>query len=91
MSVYVDASVLVTAILNEPRSQAVRDWWSADVGVAIVSDLAILEAIAVISRAVRTKRFVDHEAKAALQSLDALCGECVSQPTPETTSRWRRS
>ncbi len=77
MSVYIDASVLVAAILNEPRSQAVRDWWKSGVDPAVVSDLAVLEAIAVISRAVRTKRFVDHEAMETLRSLDELRAECV--------------
>jgi predicted nucleic acid-binding protein len=78
MSVYIDASVLAAAILNEPRSQAVRDWWESGADPAVVSDLAILECIAVISRAARTKRFADREAEAALQSLDALRAECVS-------------
>ncbi len=77
MSVYIDASVFVAAILNEPRSQAVRDWWKSGADPAVVSGLAILESIAVISRAVRTKRFADQEAEAALRSLDALRAECV--------------
>jgi predicted nucleic acid-binding protein len=82
VSVYIDASVLVAAILNEPRSQAVRDWWRVGANLAIVSDLAVLESIAVTARAVRTKRFVVHEAEAALRSLDALRAECVSHPHP---------
>jgi predicted nucleic acid-binding protein len=82
VSAYIDASVLVTAILNEPRSQAVRDWRKADADLAIVSDLAILESVAVIARAVRTKRFVDREAEAALRNLDALRAECVSHAHP---------
>jgi predicted nucleic acid-binding protein len=78
VSVYIDASVLVAAILNEPRSQAVRDGWKSGADPAVVSDLAILESVAVISRAVRTKHFADHEAMEALQNLDALRAVCVS-------------
>ena len=72
MSVYIDASVLVSAILNESNSELVRSWWKRLAAPAIVSELACLEAAAVISRAVRSGRFTNGDAAIALQSLDGL-------------------
>ena len=72
MSVYIDTSVLVSAVLNEANSPQVRAWWKRLIGPVIVSDLASLEFSAVISRAVRTGQFSNGDAEIAIRGLDQL-------------------
>lgn len=72
MTTYVDTSVLAAAIFEEPRSAAVRDWLQRTSERVIVSDLAGLEFAAVVSRAVRMRRFDGHAAARALASFDEI-------------------
>jgi predicted nucleic acid-binding protein len=70
VTTYVDTSVFAAAIFEELRSAAARDWLQG--GRIIVSDLAGLEFAAVVSRAVRMRRFDSEAAARALASFDEI-------------------
>lgn len=72
MTTYVDTSILAAAIFEEPRSAAARDWFRRMSEHVIVSQLAGLEFAAVVSRALRTRRFDNDAAARALMSFDEL-------------------
>lgn len=77
MSVYIDTSVLVAAMLNETNSPKVRAWWKGLSKPAIIADLTSLEYSVVIMRAVRAGQFSDADAAKAFQSEDALRSGCL--------------
>lgn len=72
MTTYVDTSILAAAIFEEPRSAAARDWFRQMSGRIMVGDLAGLELAAVVSRAVRMRRFDSDAAARALASFDEI-------------------
>jgi predicted nucleic acid-binding protein len=68
----VDTSILAAAIFEEDGSAAARDWFKQTSERVIIGDLAALEFAAVVSRAVRTRRFDDAAAARAIASFDEL-------------------
>ena len=76
MTVYLDTSVIIALIAEEPASETVRNWFRNATERMIVSDLVRLEFSAFVSRAVRTKRFDAHQAAVALRRFDALRKSC---------------
>lgn len=76
MIVYIDASVLVSAIFNEPSSAQARSWWRNLTVPPILSDLANIECIGAISRAVRSGRHTPVGGADALKGLDDLRAAC---------------
>ena len=78
MTIYVETSVLVSFVFDEPDSNRVRDWFRRTTQQIIISDLARLEFPAVVARSMRTRRFNPSEASAALASFDLLAAR--SQP-----------
>jgi predicted nucleic acid-binding protein len=72
VTIYVDTSILCAAIFEESRSAAARDWFRRMSERMIVSDLTGLEFAAVVSRAVRTRRFDNDAAARALASFDEI-------------------
>jgi predicted nucleic acid-binding protein len=74
---YVDTSVLVAMVIDEPRSSATRSWWKRAQGRMIVADLAAIEFVAVISRGVRTQRFDVGQASEILADMGLLRAECA--------------
>lgn len=73
MTIYLDTSVLAAVIFEEPASAEAREWLKRTRDPIVVSELAGLEFAAVVSRAVRTRRFDDDAAARALASFDELC------------------
>ena len=85
MSYYLDASVLVAAIVEEPGSAAARSWLGREIEDCIVGSFAAAEVAAALSRGFRTRRFTDAEARAALEDFDALRVACENfSPARET-------
>jgi predicted nucleic acid-binding protein len=76
VSVYLDTSVIIALIADEPASESVRNWFRNSTDRVILSDLVRLEFSAFISRAVRTNRFDTDQAAAALSSFDELRRAC---------------
>jgi predicted nucleic acid-binding protein len=79
VTTYVDTSVLATAIFEEPRSAAARDWLRRTRDRIIVSDLSGLEFAAVVSRAVRMGRFDTDAAARAPASFDEIRADSLPQ------------
>lgn len=77
MTTYLDTSVVVAVIVDEPRSAAIRTWVGQSAETMIISDLTALEFAAVISRAVRISRFDEAHARTALGSFDMLRDACA--------------
>ena len=78
MTLYVDASVLVANVLNEPQSELVRNWLKQSTERILIGEFAALEVAAVISRAVRTQRFDGAQAATAQANFDILRQSCAS-------------
>jgi predicted nucleic acid-binding protein len=88
VTVYLDTSVIIALIAEEPASESVRNWFRNATDRVIVSDLVRLEFSAFISRAVRTNRFDTDQAAAALGSFDELRRACDTlEHTPSDFSR----
>ncbi len=88
MTVYLDTSVIIALIAEEPASEAIRNWFRNATDRMIVSDLVRLEFAAFVSRAVRTKRFDAHQAGLALRRFDQLRKSCDTlEHTPRVFSR----
>ncbi|MBV8848339.1 MAG: type II toxin-antitoxin system VapC family toxin [Methylobacteriaceae bacterium] len=88
MTVYLDTSVIVALVAEEPTSKIVRHWFRNATDRLIVSDLVRLEFSAFVSRAVRTKRFDADQAALALKSFEELRKSCdVLEHTPRDFSR----
>src|SRR5947209_14118200 len=88
MSVYLDTSVIIALIADEPASESVRNWFRNSTDRVILSDLVRLEFAAFISRAIRTNRFDADQAAAALASFDELRRACDTlEHTPSDFSR----
>jgi predicted nucleic acid-binding protein len=88
VTVYLDTSVIIALIVDEPASESVRNWFRNSTDRAILSDLVRLEFSAFISRAVGTNRFDADQAAAALASFDELRRACDTlEHTPSDFSR----
>lgn len=72
MTVYLDASVLISIIANDSNSEKAGRWYQDLQATVVISDLADLEVCAVISRELRAKRFSRAVADRALADFDAL-------------------
>ncbi len=70
MTIYGDTPALAAAVLNEPMSADVREFFKRTTEPVIVSDFARLEFGAVVSRAARTRRFDPAAASRALAGFD---------------------
>jgi predicted nucleic acid-binding protein len=66
VSIYLDASVLMPALIEEPGSVAVRLYLSAHRDDRLISDFAAAEVAAAISRLVRMRLLTGEEASARL-------------------------
>ena len=79
MTVYLDTSVVVAILIDEPSSEIARAWFRrlADDDV-IVADLAAVEFAAGISRWLRMGRIDVGQAEFALASFDMLRAQCLS-------------
>jgi hypothetical protein len=72
VTVYLDASVLISIIANDSNSEKAGRWYQDLQATVVISDLADLEVCAVISRELRAKRFSRAVADRALADFDAL-------------------
>ena len=72
MTVYLDASVVLSIIMVDAHSDRAARWYAALQASVIISDLANLEVCAVISRELRATRFSREAADQALLDFDAL-------------------
>ena len=77
MTIYIDASVLVANVLNEPQSGLAREWMKRSTGRILIGEFAALEVAAVISRALRTQRFDEGQATTAQENFDILRQSCA--------------
>ena len=83
--IYLDASFLVSFLIEDGHSDVADLWWASRTREAILSAFAACEFSAVMSRGLRTGRFSDAQARAALDDLDSLRIECESfWPDAET-------
>jgi predicted nucleic acid-binding protein len=76
VTVYLDTSAVVAVVVDEARSAEVRAWMARSLEPMILSELAVLEFAAVVSRAVRTNRFDRSQAETALASFAMLRAGC---------------
>jgi hypothetical protein len=79
VTVYLDTSVVIAILIDEPSSEVARAWFRrlADDDV-IVADLAAIEFAAGISRWLRMGRIDVGQAEFALASCDMLRAQCLS-------------
>jgi uncharacterized protein len=70
MSIYLDTSVLIATLIDEPTSDAVRAYLIAAEQELLVSDFAAAEVASVLSRLVRTGMLAAPEAVARLGDFD---------------------
>jgi predicted nucleic acid-binding protein len=89
VTVYLDTSVTIALIADEPASESVRNWFRNSTDRMTISALVRLEFSAFISRAVRTNRFDADQAAAALGSFDELRRAC--DPLEHTPSDFSRA
>jgi predicted nucleic acid-binding protein len=71
LSCYLDASVVLPALLKEPASPAVDSFMSTVEQELLVSDFAAAEVASALSRLVRTGRLQPEEGTASLADFDA--------------------
>ena len=71
MSIYLDTSVLIPTLIDEPSSGTVKAYLLAAERELIVSDLAAVEVASVLSRFVRTGLFTTVAAAARLTDFEA--------------------
>lgn len=69
---YLDTSVLVTALTNEPRSSAVYDWLGQLDGQIAVSGWVLTEFASALSIKIRTKDLSPADGRATRAKYDAL-------------------
>ncbi len=78
MTVYLDTSVVVAILIDEPSSEAARAWFRRADDDVIVADFAAVEFAAGISRWLRMGRIDVGQAEFALASFDMLRAQCLS-------------
>ncbi len=77
MSVYLDASVLVPAILNEPGSATVDAFFAQARTELLVSDFAAAEVASALSRLVRMRTIDSRAADLCLSAFDSFRAEAA--------------
>ena len=77
MTVYLDTSVVVAILIDEPSSDAARAWFRRVDEDVIVADLAAVEFAAGISRWLRMGRVDVGQVEFALASFDMLRAQCL--------------
>ena len=70
MSLYLDASVLVTLFVIDPLSARAEAFWSAHPEIVIVSDFAVAESSSAVGRRVRTRDLTREDGQLAFSNLD---------------------
>ena len=78
MTVYLDTSIVVAILIDEPSSEVARAWFRRADDDVIVADLAAVEFAAGISRWLRMGRIDVRQAEFALASFDMLRAQCLS-------------
>jgi len=78
VTVYLDTSVVVAILVDEPSSEVARAWFRRADDDVIVADLAAVEFAAGISRWLRMGRIDVGQAEFALASFDMLHAQCLS-------------
>lgn len=71
MSDYLDASAIVSILLDEPSSDAVVALIERADGVLMISDFGVTEVSSAISQLIRTRRRTNREAETLIEDLDA--------------------
>lgn len=80
MSIYLDTSVLIPTLIDEPTSGTVRSYLIAVEQELLVSDFAAAEVASVLSRLVRTGVLATPEATARLSDFDTWRAATSSPP-----------
>ena len=70
MSLYLDASVVIPKLVEEPNTAVVEDYLATHTEDRLVSDFAAAEVASVLSRLVRTRQLSVAEASAALTDFE---------------------
>ena len=71
MTIYLDASVLIAVLAEEPASAAVRQFLRAHREDRLISDFAAAEVFSAISRLLRMRLLTEEEGSARLADFDA--------------------
>ena len=83
--IYLDASVIVAIIVDEPCSPRARSWINGLSDWPILSGFVAAEVAAALSRGLPTRPFSEAQARAALDDLDSLRVDCENfWPDAET-------
>lgn len=85
MSDYLDASAIVSILLDEASSDAVLTVAQGAEGVLLISDFGITEVSSAISQLIRTRRRSNHEAHALVEELDGWV-EATAETTRATSA-----
>ena len=85
MSDYLDASAIVSILLDEASSDAVLAVAESSESVLLVSDFGITEVSSAISQLIRTRRRSDREARALVEELDGWV-EATAETTKATSA-----
>lgn len=71
MTIYLDASVLIAVLAEEPASAAVRRFLRTHREDRLISDFAAAEVVSAISRLLRMRLLTEEEGSARLADFDA--------------------
>jgi predicted nucleic acid-binding protein len=70
LRIYLDANVLVAALLNESTTPRVRTFVGDNAGRLITSDFATAETVSAIGRSIRTRSLTPEKGEAVIEFLD---------------------
>jgi len=70
LNLYLDASVLLPTLINEPGSTSVDRLLGQSTGALFISEFAVAEVASALSRCVRTRRLDDEDARERLADFD---------------------
>jgi len=79
LTVYLDASALVSLFVQDEFSERARTFVSAGSDAAVLSDWTIAEAVSAISRGVRTRVLAWDAAQRALAGIDGWAATAVER------------
>ena len=79
MRVYLDASVIVALLTNDPLTQRAEKFLRTTKPVVVLSDFAAAEFASAIARRVRTKEMTADEARMAFSMLDAWAARTMER------------